>query len=215
MPMPVSCSAVAPAPDRTPSWCSRAITTVASIVTFAPSAAGPMSRRLLDEEAVVSTPSINAAGRHAFAPSHVHQRIESAPARGAAPVHVVARAGEHRTRDYGAHRLGAASRRLGGGHITPRRVLQGNRRRRSANPCPVNGLRPSGFPGEHKISMRQLVCFQRVTAAAMSTSRGASERSHARETEQETARLCDKTLRKLLAEEEICTDVALRPSPFD
>ena len=75
---------------------------------------------------------MNTAGRHAFAPPHVRPRIESAPARGAAPVHVVARAGENRTRDYGLIVLAPLRGGLGGGHITPRRVLQGNRGRDSS-----------------------------------------------------------------------------------
>ena len=56
-----------------------------SIVTFVPSATGPMSQRLSDEEAIVSTPSIDIAGGHAVAPSHVCYQIRSTPARGAAP----------------------------------------------------------------------------------------------------------------------------------
>jgi hypothetical protein len=91
-------------------------------------AAGPTSRRLSDEEAITRTLSMNTARRHALAPPHVPPRIESAPARGAAPVHVVARAGENRTRDYGLIVLAPLRGGLGGGHITPGRVLQGTRR---------------------------------------------------------------------------------------
>jgi hypothetical protein len=92
--------------------CSRAITPAASIVTIAASAARPMSRRLFDEEAIVSTPSMGAAGRDAFASPHVRQLLESAPARVTARVHVVARVNENRMRDDGPHRLGGASHRL-------------------------------------------------------------------------------------------------------
>ena len=132
MAVTMSSSLIAPAPDRTSPRCSRAITTMASIVPCAPSAAGPTSRRLSDEEAIVSTPSMNTAGRHAFAPPHVRPRIESAPARGAAPVHVVARAGENRRAITGLIVLAPLRGGLGGGHITPGRVLQGNRGRDSS-----------------------------------------------------------------------------------
>ena len=120
LPMRVSSSSIAPAPNRTRPRCSRTIRRRASAVSCPPSAARPMSRRLSDEEAIVN----NAFGERRRSPRgpppHARPRIESAQARGAAPVHVVARAGEHRTRDYGAQRLGAASRRLGGVTHHPR-----------------------------------------------------------------------------------------------
>lgn len=71
---------------------------------------------------------MNAAGRHAFAPPHVRQRSESAPARGAAPVHLVARAGEHRARDDGLVVLAVLRTGSGSGHITPSGFPQAARR---------------------------------------------------------------------------------------
>ena len=93
--------------------CLRAITTWTAIGTCPPSAGRPTSRRRSDEDAVVKKPSMNAAACRAFAPPHVWQRIASAPAPDATPVDLEARAGENRTRDDGAGRLGGASHRLG------------------------------------------------------------------------------------------------------
>ena len=112
-----------------------------------PSAARPKSWRLSDEEAIVSTPSMNTAGRHALAPPHVQPRIESAPARGAAPVHVVARAGENRTRDYGLIVL--APLRGGSG---------------------VDTSPPAGCCRETVVSIRQLVSSQWFTGGRFSWS---------------------------------------------
>jgi Flp pilus assembly CpaF family ATPase len=152
--MTMSCSSIAPAPDRTPPKCPRAIRTMAWIVFCLPSAARPMSRRRSDEEAIVSTPSMNTAARRTFALPHVWKRIESAPAPDATPVHLVARAGENRTRDDGPRRLGGASHRLGVWTHHPPQGAAGNPRVLRDNPCPLSGLRPSGFPGAHKDSLR-------------------------------------------------------------
>jgi hypothetical protein len=111
-----------------------------------------MSRRQSDEETIVSTPSMNAASRRAFAPPHVRPRIQSAPTRGAAPVHVVARAGENRTRDYGLIVLAPLRGGLGGGHITPGRVLQGTRSFPVSTPVQSMGYRRQVFLEHTKFS---------------------------------------------------------------
>ena len=113
----------------------------------------------------MSTPPMNTAARHAFAPPHVRQRIESAPTRGAAPVHVVARAGENRARDYGAHRLAPLRGGLGVDTSPPAGFAAGGPPFSSVNSWPVNRLPLSGFPRAALVFTRQLVCLLGVTAS--------------------------------------------------
>jgi hypothetical protein len=86
-----------------------------------------MSERDVDGRVTVTRLSTRTAVREGFGALHVRRWIESVQALRAVRVQFVTRVDENRVRVDGLVVFGAASRRLGSGHITPRRVLQGTR----------------------------------------------------------------------------------------
>jgi hypothetical protein len=122
---------------------------------------------------IVKTSSGEAVGGCEFDSPAVRRWIESAPALSAAPVHLLARADDNRTRDGRARRLG---RRFAAAWVWTHHPSQGraeNPRVLVGNPSPVSELRRARFPGAYKDSLRQLVCSLRVKGVVESTQRAA------------------------------------------
>jgi hypothetical protein len=122
---------------------------------------------------IVKTSSGEAVGGCEFDSPAVRRWIESAPALSAAPVHLLARADDNRTRDGRAHRFW---RRFAAAWVWTHHPSQGraeNPRVLVGNPCPVSELRRARFPGAYKDSLRQLVCSLRVTGVVESIPRAA------------------------------------------